>query len=142
MHCWPVDADPEDITMRCLLLLSLLFLPISLSQSVPQDKTCKDHPKLVGKCFKVHGRLSVYNGAPALRLFNLGTRRVLGISEQRFAVPGYRNVPEEVTGSIDQDTELIGDFVVCPFTKQRPGEMQLICINSVTNLKTRQSKEK
>jgi hypothetical protein len=26
--------------------------------------------------------------------------------------------------------EAYGDFTVCPFTKQKPGEMQMVCIES------------
>jgi hypothetical protein len=121
------------------LLLLALIPSVSMSRIVA-DKSCREHPKLVGSCFKVHGRLSVYNGAPALRLFNLGTKRVLGISEQRFAVAGFRNVPEEIKSDIDQDKNLFGDYLVCPFTRQRRGEMQMVCIESVTNLEVRDDK--
>ncbi|HEY5404663.1 MAG TPA: hypothetical protein VIK24_17455, partial [Pyrinomonadaceae bacterium] len=87
-----------------------------------------------GSCFTVHGRLSVYNGAPALRIWRVGTKRILGVSEQRFAIEGYRNVPEEVRSKIDQDKALLGDYLVCPFTRSRKNEMQLVCIEKVSNL--------
>src|SRR5690349_7925154 len=35
--------------------------------SLSQNKSCKEHPRLIGPCFNVHGRLSYYNGAPSLR---------------------------------------------------------------------------
>src|SRR5215813_14190442 len=101
------------------------------------DKTCREHPQLVGKCFRVRGKLSVYNGAPAVRLLNTATRRMLGISEQRFNLTGYRNLPESIEQQLNQDTDLVGDFLVCPFTKSKPHEMQLICIESVKNLEVR-----
>ena len=119
-------------------VLTILLMATSwLAQSqVPAeiDKSCKEHPLLVGKCFTVHGRLTVYNGAPALRIWRVGTRRMLGISEQRFSVPGYRNVPEDMQKQINQDTALWGDYVVCPFTRPRSGEMQLVCIEKGKNL--------
>ena len=83
----------------------------------------------------IHGRLSIYNGAPAMRLWKIGTRRMLGVSEQRFAVSGYRNVPENVQNQINQDVDLFGDFLVCPFTRAKAGEMQLVCIEEGRNLK-------
>ena len=119
------------------LVTSLLF---TLIPHGSQDKSCREHPQLVGACFKVHGRLSVYNGAPALRLFKSGTKRILGISEQRFALAGYKNVPDEVKEKIDQDKDLIGDYVVCPFTHERRGEMQMVCIESANNLHVKDSK--
>jgi hypothetical protein len=121
-----------------LLFLSILFLcAIVVTGSSPataDDKPCSKHPQLVGSCFTVRGRLSVYNGAPALRIWRIGTKRILGVSEQRFAVPGYRNVPENIRGEIDQDKALFGDYLVCPFTKPKENEMQIVCIEKVTNL--------
>ena len=98
------------------------------------DKSCREHPQLVDACFKVRGRLAVYNGAPALRIWKIGTKRMLGISEQRFAIAGFRNIPEDLQNKIDQDKFLYADFVVCPFTKSQPNEMQLVCIEKATNV--------
>lgn len=115
-------------------MLAAIVVPEHSTATIQSDKSCREHPKLVGKCFTVHGRLSVYNGAPALRILKLGTKRLLGVSEQRFAVEGYRNVPEEVTAKLDQDKFLYGDYTVCPFTRSREKEMQLVCIEKVSNL--------
>jgi hypothetical protein len=99
------------------------------------EKSCREHPQLVSNCFKLRGRLAVYNGAPALRIWKIGTKRMLGVSEQRFAIDGVRNVPEDVQAKIDQNKFLYGDFLVCPFTAPRSNEMQLVCIESVANLR-------
>ena len=102
-----------------------------------QSKSCKDHPKVIGACFTVSGRLSVYNGAPTLRIWKTGTRRMLGVSEQRFQEVGYVNVPEDIRTKVNFDTDLFGSFLVCPFTRSRPGEMQMVCVESGKNLQTR-----
>ena len=102
-----------------------------------KDKSCRQHPQLVGKCFNVHGRLSIYNGAPAMRIWKVGTKRMLGISEQRFNVPGYRNIPDDVRNQINQDVDVFGDFIVCPFTRPKAGEMQLVCVDEGRNLEVR-----
>jgi hypothetical protein len=123
--------------LRFLILggLTLAIIVPAMSFSLgTADKSCRQHPQLVGNCFNVHGRLSVYNGAPALRIRKIGTPRILGVSEQRFAMVGYRNVPEDIQSKIDQDKLLFGDFLVCPFTRQKNKEMQLVCIERVTNL--------
>jgi hypothetical protein len=128
-----------------LCLTALLFLTIvgiDVSAQSPafeaKDKSCREHPLLVGRCFTVRGRLSVYNGSPARRLWRVGTRRVLGISEQRFSVTGYRNVPDYIENKINQDVAIFGDFLVCPFTREKPGEMQLVCIEGAKNVVVRQ----
>jgi hypothetical protein len=106
----------------------------AISPPVPVAKPCREHPQLVGKCFNVHGRLSTYNGNPAVRLWRIGTKRVLGVSDQRFSLPGYRNIPEDLSKQLNGETEILGDFLVCPFTRPRPGEMQLMCIESAKNI--------
>lgn len=65
---------------------------------------------------------------------------MLGISEQRFAEVGYRNVPEDIERKINQDVTIFGDYLVCPFTRSKPGEMQLVCIESGKNLTVLQRK--
>ena len=114
----------------------LLILCGSISAFPPQsvEKSCREHPQLVGKCFIVHGRLSTYNGNPAVRLWNLRTSRMLGVSDQRFTLPGYRNLPEELAKRLDGANNIYGDFLVCPFTRSRPREMQLMCIESAKNV--------
>lgn len=105
-----------------------------MSPPVQVEKSCREHPQLVGKCFNVRGRLSTFNGNPAVRLWRIGTRRVLGVSDQRIRVPGYRNIPEDLSRQLDGKNEIFGDFLVCPFTRARPGEMQLMCIESAKNV--------
>lgn len=123
--------------MIFLLAVGSTIIPAQPQPRETEDKSCRQHPQLVGKCFTVHGRLSIYNGAPAMRIWKLGTKRMLGVSEQRFAVPGYRNVPENVQSQVNQVVELFGDFLVCPFTRAKAGEMQIVCIEEGKNLKPR-----
>ena len=128
-----------------MLIRSILFLLLMagsvISSQTPstgtEDKSCRHHPQLAGKCFTVHGRLSVYNGAPAMRIWKVGTKRMLGISEQRFAVEGFRNMPETIQTQLNQDVEIFGDFLVCPCTRQKAGEMQLVCVEEGKNLKAK-----
>ncbi len=127
-----------------IVTLLLLLVSVSVSARSPTQlttgKSCQEHPQLIGKCFVVRGSLSVHNGAPAVRLRRMGTHRVLGVSEQRFNLPGYRNLPEGLAEQIKGDNEIIGDFLVCPFTKPKPREMQLVCIESANNTSVRKRK--
>lgn len=137
--------------LRSAIALTLLLVPIVFdgvsrehrqsSARETKEKSCRAHPQLIGRCFNVRGRLSTYNGAPALRIWRVGTRRMLGISEQRFSVAGYRNVPADIESQLNQDVAIFGDFLVCPFTRSRPGEMQLVCIEAGKNLVVRKQFE-
>jgi hypothetical protein len=81
----------------------------------------------------VRGRLATYAGNPAVRLQRFGTKRILGVSDQRFKEPGFSNIPDELSRQLTGETTITGDFVVCPFTRSKPGEMQLVCIESAKN---------
>ena len=116
------------------LILILCGSVSATSPPLAAEKSCREHPQLVGKCFTVHGRLSTYNGNPAVRLWRIGTKRVLGVSDQRFSLPGYRNVPEVLSKQLNGENEILGDFLVCPFTRPQPREMQLMCIESAKNV--------
>ena len=117
-----------------LIVLVISNVSVPFSNLETTEKSCRQHPQVIGKCFAVRGRLSVYNGAPAVRLWRIGTRRVLGVSEQRFNLAGYRNLPESLTQQLNGTNEIVGDFLVCPFTSPKPREMQLVCIESAKNV--------
>ena len=120
--------------MASLLLMICGSVFASPPLSEPAEKSCRAHPQLIGKCFRVHGKLAVYNGTPAVRLRRTGTGRILGVSEQRSNLPDYRNLPESLAQQLNGDHEIDADFLVCPFTKSKAREMQLICIESAKNL--------
>jgi hypothetical protein len=39
------------------------------------------------------------------------------------------------------ENQAVGDFEVCPFTRRRPGVMQLVCIAGVSHLTVRERRE-
>lgn len=128
------------VRLTISLLLILCGSVSAMSPLLAAEKTCREHPQLIGKCFNVRGRLSTYNGNPAVRLWRIGTRRMLGVSDQRFSLPGYRNIPEDLSQQLNSENIIMGDFLVCPFTRDRAGEMQLMCIESAKNIVVRRPK--
>ena len=115
-----------------VIAVLVLISATSLAQEVgPQRalRPCRAQPALVGKCFRVYGRLALYNGAPTIRLWRAGSRRVLGVSGS-YAREGYTSIPEELERRLSWETELWGDYLVCPYTRRRAGEMQMVCIES------------
>lgn len=123
--------------MRLLILATcfLVFPVSSQSQNHIQksgarttESSCERNPNVVAKCFLVHGRLSFYNGTPSARIWKIGTKHILGIHSD--VLPGELGL--KMTSF---DTEAFGDFRVCPFTKEKSGEMQFVCIASAENVK-------
>ena len=125
-------------TCAAILLLLISSHLVAGQDAKPGTSTlpCREQPSLVGKCFMVRGRLSLYNGAPTIRLWRAGTKRMLGISGS-YSQAGYSSIPEELERQLNWETEVWGDFLVCPFTRQRAKEMQMICIEAGKNIVVR-----
>ena len=116
------------------LLFTFLFFFLSATALAEGQCTCGGEYKIVEPSFKVHGRLSLWNGNPTARIWIIGTKRMIGIREGA-SLP--KNL-EELIGNFD--TEIYGDDAVCPLTQHKKGVMQIVCMNSASNLKTKQRK--
>lgn len=105
-----------------------LLVNLCLTASAAEPP-CKSNPGLSGKCFVVRGRLRAYNGNPTYRIWKIGTQRILGVTG---AHPGEAPIlPDGVACGFDCD--IYADFEVCPFTREKPGVMQRVCVESAAN---------
>jgi hypothetical protein len=89
---------------------------------------CKDDPKVVGACFVVHGRMYNSSGGSLARIWRIGTRRILH-------VVGPHDLPSNVKPLMaDFDHEVVADFLVCPYERDKPGEALPVCVESATHV--------
>jgi hypothetical protein len=121
-------------------VLLIFFAAIGTAEDKPKKKSCKEHPMLSGPCFKIRGRMSFSNGTPSIRIWPVGTNRILGISEGRFYLEDYENVPDELVHQLSWETAMYADFTICPFTNDEPDVMRLICVESAENISIRKWK--
>jgi hypothetical protein len=120
---------------RFLAILAALSYCVPCSAQPAQR--CNGGAKLVGDCFTIHGRLSVYNGAPSYRIWKIGTNRILGIHE---GIGESAWMPDEIRDQAGFGTEVFGDFEVCPLSKKKPGVMQIVCIKSASHVAVKHNK--
>jgi hypothetical protein len=127
---------------KMLFIAFLLIQSVSIvaAESKTSKKSCKQNPNLSGPCFKVRGRMSLFNGNPSIRIWPIGTKRRLGISEGRFYLENYSYVPEDLERKLNWHNAIFADFTVCPFTDDKPGVMRLICVESAENISIRELK--
>src|SRR5664279_1330199 len=113
--------------MKRVIVTLLLSAPLLASQPV-----CKPNPKVIGACYVVHGRLGLGGDTVTLRLWPVGTKRMLGATGG--SVPDDAVDPICPSGlKLPSESEVIyGDFEVCPFTQDRKGAMQMVCIESAS----------
>jgi hypothetical protein len=115
------------VRLLCVLALAAGAAPRALAQQAAgPEPACKCRPKLAGECFTVRGRVSVYRTAPTVRIAVVGTKRVLGLEG---GVPEFLEEDLEVPGNA-----VVGDFLVCPLTRRKAGTIQLVCIESSSNM--------
>ncbi len=116
--------------MKVLLgLMLVLFLTGSLGA---EDCTCGEDGKGVGPTFTVHGRIRCYNGGWPNRIWVVGTKRLIGI-------PEFSPLPDNLDSVyIPYKNEVFGDFVLCPLTERKAGEMQFVCMLSASHLVVRE----
>jgi hypothetical protein len=112
-----------------LAALSAVLLAIPLYSQ--QSPACKSNPRVVGQCFTIHGRVRVVNGA-GMVIWHIGTDRGLEVEDEEL-IPS--NLAKTMYGKGDAyGRDVFGDFEVCPFTKRREGQMQMVCVESASRL--------
>jgi hypothetical protein len=126
--------------MMIITILTICMASSGISEERAMKKTCKQHPMLSGPCYMVRGRMSLANGTPSIRIWPVGTKRILGISEGRFYLKEYANVPDKLVQQISWDNVIFADFTVCPFTNDRPGVMRLVCVESAEHVQVTKRK--
>ena len=116
---------------------------------------CKT-PENASLCYRTHGRLRVYNGNPSDRIWQTGTRRILGV----FSGPSHfpprtiadnenPDLPAKLESAYDADYRrwkqsngnkdyefpiIFAYFEVCRLEPEKKGEMQAVCIESAKNI--------
>lgn len=132
---------------------SALIIPFEDTANGSDKRTipCKS-PAIANCCYWTHGRLQFGNGTPALRLWKIGTHRIMGIySGPSVYGPITKDgesldnenpqLPENVTRIFEENRPrlgfaypLFGDFEVCPLEPEKPQTMQAACIESAKNI--------
>ena len=106
--------------MNVRIVLLPAFLLLFGSQTLLASD-CKETP--VGKCFSVHGRYAIYVEGDAIWV--IGTKRLLSTTDD--------SLDKMLEKAGWQDYAIYGEFTVCPLSRQQPGHMQGVCIQSYKN---------
>ncbi len=89
-------------------------------------------------CWVVHGKMYLTNGTPSVRISVIGTRRILGVTQQdqtmdQLPVPSAL-LQRLINPKANEDLAIYGDFNVCAVTKSVPGVMQMVTVKSASHL--------
>ncbi|MCH8321481.1 MAG: hypothetical protein IIB64_00195 [Proteobacteria bacterium] len=119
--------------MGKVILVLLLFLMIT-QPAMAEATTCKNHPEIVASCYETRGRISFHwAGPPTTVMWKIGTKRILGLAK-KLGKDEFIG-PKVVENNSGVNIYVFGNFTVCPFTKDKPGFMQFVCIQKAENLR-------
>lgn len=105
----------------------MLIAAVLLSGSaVTAASQCAAQATLVEECREIHGRLQATNGSPGVRIWVIGTRRVLGVAGRE----GRELLPSSLRVRVNSETVIYGDYRVCPVTREHPRAMQMVCVDA------------
>ena len=129
-------ASREILVLVALLVMSLCgSVRAADLHEACADKRCAGNSMVVGECFSFRGILRPYNGNPTYRILRVGTKRLLGVlcDEEPIVPANLRSaLSEDLNASWHRDFS--GDYEVCPFTADKLGSMQFVCVEKVSNL--------
>jgi hypothetical protein len=133
--------------MRKTLISVLICVCVTVGNSWGQqqsaahnsERACKKNPKIVSQCFQIHGRAFTSDGTPDLRIWRVGTKRIVGVTASATADDAEDPIaPDNLLRALGTDQHFVfGDFEVCPFTPEREGQMQMVCVERAENLVTK-----
>jgi hypothetical protein len=89
--------------------------------------------------FEIHGRLQCYNGSPSLRIWIIGSNRILGVRQVDENDPEKPSIPQRLFDIFNDGRGwfikiMYGDFTVEPLGHDIKGTMRHIKVLSVKNL--------
>lgn len=82
--------------------------------------------------FTIHGRLSVYNGSANLRIWIVGSKRMLYVGGESPALEKINNIFGDGEGWFTRD--IFGDFTVEPLATDIKGHMRPVRVLGVKNV--------
>ena len=114
--------------MRRSTILLVTVLLASASVDAAEYKACSESPELVGTCWNLRGRVSYFNGNPSIRIWPVGTNRMLGVRESDPPL-----LPPELQERLSWQSSVFSDLRVCPLSAQQRGHMQIVCVAAAKN---------
>ena len=113
------------------LLVAAAGLPLTGPISATRAPYWSCNEKPIAACVKRHGRLSSQNGI-AYKIWIVGTTRVVALANDPTDFPPQVQSYLDMT-SPDQ-SDIFGDFDICPVEPDVPGQMRRVCVSGAEKL--------
>ena len=103
------------------------------AQPVSEQAGCRHHKSFAGMCFMLRGRVGLYQGWPDMRIWPIGSKRLLGVLPSE-----NEDVPETLANlfrTMADGAHIYGKFEASPLSTEQPGQMQYVCIRSARDIR-------
>jgi hypothetical protein len=120
------------VTSTALLLACFVSVGVGGGAAAAEPPRCKGSPELAGPCFTLYGRLTVYGGEPAIRIWPDGTKKLYGVPARNGTVPLPDTLKDALAGN---PLEIRGKYEMCPLEPERPNRLRNVCLESASELR-------
>ena len=123
------------VRQRFARLFEVLGGDYSWYVTIPPESVCTYATVFAGPCETVHARMFATVGSPWVRLWKVGTKRILGVWELAEPNdPGPCPLPPYLATLVIDDKVVYADFMVRPVSRAKPGVMQQVCVASASGI--------
>ena len=127
------EGITPDLTSPLSLFLVFGFVAVGWSAEIPTGEICsRSGPPFVGSCYTLRGRMTAGADNIVVRIWPVGTKRLLGYADGAL----HCEFPKRVMDELAAGHQVYANIVVRPVTKSRPGVMQFVCVAAAHNIKT------
>ena len=84
------------------------------SCALAQQPKCEGNPKVVAACYVVHGRASLGADSVRVRIWPVGTKRMLGVTGGPTIDDAINAIYPKQLEFVSPGDDIYGDFLVCP----------------------------
>ncbi len=125
------------------VILKILFASLCVSSIILSAKVDAQNEVFTGEdlneSFEIHGRLQCYSGNPSLRIWIIGSNRVLGVKQVDENDPEKPAIPQRLFDIFNDGRGwfskiMYGDFTIEPLRNDIKGAMRPVKVLSVRNL--------
>jgi hypothetical protein len=111
--------------------------PRQPADTVSANQVCSHGNGFVAPCRAVRGRLRVYSDNVPLRIWPVGTSRLLGVQSDQssFYLPVTCRLPEALSHIIGPDVDIYADFIVRPLASASADSMERVCVASISAMR-------
>ena len=109
------------------------------AETITANQVCNHGSGFVAPCRKIRGRLRVYSDNVPLRIWPVGTSRLLGVQSDQssFYLSVTCHLPEALSHIIGSDVDIYADFIVRPLTNASTESMERVCVASMSAVRVK-----